>query len=1444
MKPFAHILFGSMLLAASSAVAAKTTTWTGTGDWFATPANWSHGLPEAGDTVVVASGALALTSSPPALATFTQNSGTLTFTGWETALNATAVALNGGTVTHPLQSATNSVDGVWVPDNRVRIVCGTFTLNTNIDLSARGFRAGNGFNLPGDGPGGGRDGGGGKGGGGYGGVGGGATTGGVAYGDPEQPQLWPGSGGGYRDQHAGGHGGGLFVLEASGHVALNGSIRADGGNAVNIYGGGGGSGGGVAIRCATLSASGAAITVNGGDGGTFLSGSGGGGRIAITVTDAAAQDALPVPQLLLRARFGSQAYALNYGDYGTFWLNHARLLPAPHSATYGYFHGPVVPDQADEPFALELQVGAGGDVTLASHGHAFISGGVPSVRQVVLETRTLGTDGLLAYAFENADLMAPVQRALAEGDGLELAYPWGVLRFRYAVAASDRFNVTVEIANTGERTLANLDLRLLEILFPDTPTRSDILISNLDQPASTRAAWGVGTHGGVVYACVETPGLLQFGFEKAADSALTRFPLVAKGGIRSFATGDVEMFPHGLPRILPGETATFGLSLRFTPPDVPEAEALASLYAAFRAHHPPVVDWPDRRPIGMIFFDSRGPISASNPRGWFNDPSLDVFSEAGLADLKRRFLQSASNSVSVLKGTGSQGAIVWNVEGEEFPHAISYIGDPRLQAILAPELNGFIDDYFRIFRDAGLRTGVTLRPTQPYPLENGTWTHGTGSHGPDRNPLGDSFDDVWPEGLPWQRFFPIIERLSRKITFARERWGATIFYVDTNGIHPPMGPEQTHTWMLLDPWVFRALRARHPDVLIIPEIARGPAYFGVAAPYDQLDFTKRTTTPERIRRLYPEAFVANHFVNTPRDLLARGQPWFDALVSAVSRGDVLMHRGWFADGHNADLRAIYGDAARLAPFNVFIGTEGLILNGEALPDAAALTAALRQRFGPEPPPLAERRVFVGMAAERSIVSDLNPVLDAIIAGGGVIAWSQVVPPPPAFDPDGGAFPGGAVTVTCSAPGATIRYTLDGSEPDAASPAIAHGGTVLVPLPGTLKAQAWVTGMEPSQVKTAAYSEDLPRAALPYQQHWEHCEAGQSVTSLEGWSSASGQEAVVTAVEYSYGYPRPTLFPLAPGHARVLRVDQGSISHRFGPSGTRTNVLVDQMVQFNLAGDDEARACIGADATIQAACYANNDGRLVVWHQDLAGATNRFTILEAGEEPLQRGSWARVTFEWDYRTCPAQRTYFRVALHGRPFFEHAQALTLPDAADGVRGGPWFLGANQPLTPSSLQSFSLYGGGSLDDYLVIAERMAGSAYGFMDRDGNGIGDDWENDRFGFIGIDPSADTDRDGMTHREEFLAGTDPSDPESVLVMTAISMGEGRVNLRWNSRQIGVTPVRRYRVRAFAEPSADIAAWAVLGERILPDGAETEFVDLSAIAAPQRFYRVEIDNSSL
>ena len=275
----------------------------------------------------------------------------------------------------------------------------------------------------------------------------------------------------------------------------------------------------------------------------------------------------------------------------------------------------------------------------------------------------------------------------------------------------------------------------------------------------------------------------------------------------------------------------------------------AGFVVAVRATHASRV-WPDRRPIGAIFLASYSAASPANPRGWFTSQTLDVVGSGGPERFRRAMLDYADRSIPVLKNTHAQGMIVWDIEGEEFPQKTSYIGDPRLLPRLAPEADAVADEFFGRFRRAGLAVGLTIRPQQLF------------------------FDAA---GNAAQREAPDYERLLiEKIDYARARWGATLFYIDSNA-----GPR----------WPSEAFRLRkvaglRPQVLLIPEHS-DVLYYGFSAPYERMQ-TGAAATSWAVHLLYPKAFKILVIGSTgDRETV---------LKEALRAGDVPLFPAWGENG--------------------------------------------------------------------------------------------------------------------------------------------------------------------------------------------------------------------------------------------------------------------------------------------------------------------------------------------------------------------------------------------------------------------------------------------------------------------------------------------------------------------------------------------------------------------
>ena len=127
------------------------------------------------------------------------------------------------------------------------------------------------------------------------------------------------------------------------------------------------------------------------------------------------------------------------------------------------------------------------------------------------------------------------------------------------------------------------------------------------------------------------------------------------------------------------------------------------------------------------------------------------------------------------------------------------------------------------------------------------------------------------------------------------------------------------------------------------------------------------------------------------------------------------------------------------------------------------------------------------------------------------------------------------------------------------------------------------------------------------------------------------------------------------------------------------------------------------------------------------------------------------------------------------------------------------------------------------LVVGDRSSSSV-------GDGIPDSWRLRYFDSVHAvlgAAEADADGDGLDNRSEYLAGTDPTDVESVLRVRS-GRSQGGITLRWPARA-GV----RYSIECASSP---LGEWVPIGE-VVADGPRAQFTDNMPDGGP-RFYRVK------
>lgn len=156
-------------------------------------------------------------------------------------------------------------------------------------------------------------------------------------------------------------------------------------------------------------------------------------------------------------------------------------------------------------------------------------------------------------------------------------------------------------------------------------------------------------------------------------------------------------------------------------------------------------------------------------------------------------------------------------------------------------------------------------------------------------------------------------------------------------------------------------------------------------------------------------------------------------------------------------------------------------------------------------------------------------------------------------------------------------------------------------------------------------------------------------------------------------------------------------------------------------------------------------------------------------------------------------------------------------------------------------------ALQDFLGVSRPLDGDgdgravpdlgAFEFVhptaDSDGDGLPDAWEvamelNPTL----VDSERDPDGDGASNVHEYAAGTDPRDPDSVLVLRVGRLPGGAVELRWTG-----VPGRTYSLEHATRPGATVD-WQVQQSGLVGDGAELTF-QVPAAADAVAFYRVGV-----
>ncbi len=554
---------------------------------------------------------------------------------------------------------------------------------------------------------------------------------------------------------------------------------------------------------------------------------------------------------------------------------------------------PAVSAAGADPSRGDLQVafGKNGVTRLTLNGTA-----VPTLDRHAVSVRYLegpddGTGKEVHPPNEERKLIS--QQFDAQTRTHELVYPWGTVAITYAPGPG-RIDAAVKLTNTGKKTIFSGDIRLLGFAIP-AGAYVGHRRHNISGVGQSIATWQQGS---ISICTVDSAEPLWV--EMGKDTRILREEKLSADTHRGVTAG-IRFGGYGMPYdeqymirpVEPGKTDTYRASIRFGGPGVDVFATARDLYDAFRTAHPPLLDWPDRRPIGSMFINDK-PLTreaiARRFRQWREQGPDSIPAPAVDEKYRAKMVKAFRSNLAACKHMNAQAMILWNMEGNTYPHATTYIGDPRLLRVFNPQFDAVADELFALFTAAGVLPGICIRPSQITYEETGGTPAVAQRYGPAKDP---------------------VPQLAKKVAYAKKRWGLRVFYIDTNifwRVRKGRFDKKTGALafgsgvMKAGDW--KQLLKQFPDTLFIPEFAGSAEAFACVFDYQEYDMGFRGTSG-RVRMIYPEACsMAVVEDASPFEL-------FDVMVRNVRDGDILRTFSYGINRNVKMIRNIYREAALL-----------------------------------------------------------------------------------------------------------------------------------------------------------------------------------------------------------------------------------------------------------------------------------------------------------------------------------------------------------------------------------------------------------------------------------------------------------------------------------------------------------------------------------------------------
>ena len=207
----------------------------------------------------------------------------------------------------------------------------------------------------------------------------------------------------------------------------------------------------------------------------------------------------------------------------------------------------------------------------------------------------------------------------------------------------------------------------------------------------------------------------------------------------------------------------------------------------------------------------------------------------------------------------------------------------------------------------------------------------------------------------------------------------------------------------------------------------------------------------------------------------------------------------------------------------------------------------------------------------------------------------------------------------------------------------------------------------------------------------------------------------------------------------------------------------------------------------------------VWRRRIRNLCNGLRLLSRVHDP------SHILIDLAINNNGSLSDQFKLRSNGEP--PAGWSLKFIDASAGtditalMNSTGWLsreLGARETVP---LQIEASYLGPLPQDYSLFIDGISASDNAKSDRvaiqlrtdfDQDGLPDTWEMGYFSSTSLaEPLGDPDRDDMTNRAEYLAGTNPTDPESLLTITHCGVpAKGQCVIQWTSQNNGYFAIER------------------------------------------------------